>query len=113
MYSTCRGSWDEKERMRFYWWRITLPLGWNGTGNLFFARKTWEIYIFQYFFLHFSFFENKFLIYLEPVELEFVFAGGFCPAGTENRGALLVVRPKETKSENIIAKASIKVNLND
>ena len=53
------------------------------------------------------------MIYLEPVELEFVFAGGFCPAGTENRGALLVVRPKETKSKNIIAKASIKVNLND
>ena len=57
---------------------------------------------FPIFFLHFSFFENKFLIYLEPVELEFVFAGGFCPAGTENRGALLVVRPKETKSENVI-----------
>ena len=67
----------------------------------------------RYFFCILTFFENKFLIYLEPVELEFVFAGGFCPAGTENRGAFLVVRPKETKSKNIIAKASIKVNLND
>ena len=36
---------------------------------------------------------------LEPVELEFVFAGRFCAARTEKRGALLVVRPEETKSE--------------
>ena len=46
---------------------------------------------------------NTFVSHLEPVELEFVFAGRFCPAGTENGGALLVVRPKEIKSENMIA----------
>ena len=67
-----------------------------GTGNLFFSSEN----LGDSHFYHFvAFFKNKTLTHLEPVELEFVFAGRFCAARTEKRGALLVVRPEETKSE--------------
>ena len=87
-------------RMRFYWWRITLPLSWNQQFYLFPKRLQEFTFLLFLHFLHF--FDKYILTHLEPVELEFVFAGRFCPAGTEDGGAFLVVRPIETKSENLI-----------
>ena len=85
-----------KERMRFYWWRITLPLGWNQEFLLFLRRL--ERFTFLQL-LHLYIFENYILTHLEPVELEFVFASRFCPTRTENGRALFVVRPEEEECQ--------------